>query len=74
LEKVVIRIRKNLKTTQDRSEIYANSKRTHKKFKVGYHVYLRVKLNMRSLRMGPFSKLVPCYYGPFEDMERVGPM
>jgi exosome complex RNA-binding protein Rrp4 len=39
----VIRIKQNLKVAQDRQKIYVDRKRTHKEFKVGDHVYIRVK-------------------------------
>jgi ribosomal protein L21E len=43
MEQAMIKIRKNLKVAQDRKKSYAERKRTHKEFKVGDHVYLRVK-------------------------------
>jgi hypothetical protein len=63
-----------LKVSHDRKKSYADSKRTHKEFKVGDHVYLRVKPKKSSLRMGTCAKLAPLYCGPFEAMERVGPI
>jgi hypothetical protein len=66
MEQEVNRIRHNLKATKDRQKIYADRKRTHKEFKVGDHVYLRVKPKRSSLRMGTCAKLAPHYCGPFE--------
>jgi hypothetical protein len=74
MEQAMIKIRKNLKVAQDRKKSYADNKRTHKEFKVGDHVYLRVKPKRRSLRMGTCAKLAPHYCGPFEVLERVGPV
>jgi exosome complex RNA-binding protein Rrp4 len=53
---------------------YANKNRTHKEFKVGDHVFLKVKANRSSLRLGNCSKLAARYYGSFEILERIGPV
>jgi hypothetical protein len=71
MEQEMIKIRWNMKVAQYRKKRYIQSKRTHKEFKVGDHVYLRVKPKRISLRMGTCSKLTPHYYGPFEVLERV---
>jgi deoxycytidine triphosphate deaminase len=63
-----------MKITQYRQKIYADNKRTHTEFKVGDHVYLWVKPKRSSLRMGTCAKLEPHYCGPFEVLERVGPL
>jgi hypothetical protein len=70
----MIDIRHNLRIAQDRQKIYADIKRNHKDFKVGYHVYIRVKPKRIYLRMGTCTKLAPCYFGLFEVLERVGPV
>jgi hypothetical protein len=41
---------------------------------VGDHVFLKVKANRSSLKLGDFSKLVAHYCGPFEILERIGPV
>jgi hypothetical protein len=46
------KIRQNLKLAQDRKKSYVDNKRTNKEFKVGYHVYLRVKPKRSSLSIG----------------------
>jgi hypothetical protein len=51
---------------------HADKNKTHKEFKVGDHVFLRVKANKRSLKLGNCSKLVAQYCGPFEILERIG--
>jgi hypothetical protein len=43
-------------------------------FNVGAHVFLKVKENKISLKLGNFSKLVAWFCGPFEILERIGPM
>jgi Na+-transporting NADH:ubiquinone oxidoreductase subunit NqrD len=41
---------------------------------VGDHVFLKVKANRSSLKLGNCSKLAACYCGSFEILERIGPM
>jgi hypothetical protein len=41
---------------------------------MGDHVYLRVRPMKISLRMGVCAKLAPRYCGPFEVIDRVGPI
>jgi hypothetical protein len=70
----VIQIKKNLKITQTRQKSYANRKRNPREFKMGDHVYLRVRPRKSFLRMGSFFKLSPRYCGHFEVLYRVGPI
>jgi hypothetical protein len=70
----VAKIKQNLKVAQDRQKSYADRNQTHREFKVGDHVYLRVNPKRSSLRMGTCAKLAPHYCGPFEVLERVGPV
>jgi hypothetical protein len=74
MEHAMVKIRQNMKVSQDRQKSYGDSKSTHIKFKVGDHVYLWVKPKRISLRMGTCAKLAPCYYGPFEVLEKIGPI
>ena len=46
----------------------------NREFSVGDHVYLRVKEKKISLKLGICAKLSPRYCGPFEMLERVGPV
>jgi hypothetical protein len=41
---------------------------------VGDHVFLKVKANRSSLRLGNCSKLAARFCGPFEILERIGPV
>ena len=41
---------------------------------MGDHVYLRIKPKNITLYTGSCEKLAPCYCGPFEVVERVGPI
>jgi hypothetical protein len=74
MEQQVIQIKKNLKIAQDRQKSYADRKRTPREFNTGDHVYLRVRPRNISLRMGGCAKLAPQYCGPFEVLERLGPV
>jgi hypothetical protein len=71
MEQQVIQIRQNLKIAQDIQKSYENMKMTPREFKVGDHVYLRVRARKVSLRMGACAKLVPQYCGPFDVLDRV---
>jgi hypothetical protein len=74
MEQQVTQIKQNLKVAQNRQKSYADRKRTPREFKTGDHVYLRVRPRKSSLRMGACAKLAPRYCGPFEVLDRVGPV
>jgi hypothetical protein len=74
MEEKIIKIKQNLKVSQARKKIYADKGRTHREFKVGDHVFLKVKANKSSLKLGNCSKLAARYCGPFEILERIGPV
>jgi hypothetical protein len=74
MEEQMLKIKQNLKAAQDRQKSYADKNRTHREFKVGEHVFLKVKANRSSLRLGNCSKLAARFCGPFEILERIGPV
>ena len=74
MEQEVVKIRKNLKAAQDRQKSYANKQRMNREFSVGDHVYLRVRAKKSSLKLGSCAKMSPRYCGPFEVLERIGPV
>jgi hypothetical protein len=41
---------------------------------VGDYVFLKVRTNKSSLKLGSFSKLAGRFCGPFEILERIGPV
>ena len=61
-----------MKVAQDRQKIYADKGRTRREFKVGDHIFLKVKANKIFLKLGNCSKLAARYCGPFEILERIG--
>jgi hypothetical protein len=66
MEKKMSNIKQNLKASQYRKKIYANKGRIHREFCIGDHVFLKVKANRSSLKLGNYSKLAAHYFGPFE--------
>jgi hypothetical protein len=74
MEEKMLKIKQNLKVSQDRKKNYADKGRTHREFKLGDHVFLKAKANISSLKLGNCSKLVARYCGSFEILERIGPV
>jgi hypothetical protein len=72
MEEKIVKIKYNLKVFQYRKKSYADKGRTHKEFKVGDHVFLKVKAKRSSPKLGNCSKMVARYCGPFEILERIG--
>jgi hypothetical protein len=74
IEEKRVKIKQNLKTTHDKQKIYVEKGKEHKEFKVGEHVFLKVKEKRSSLKLGSCPKLAVRYCGPFEILERIGPI
>jgi hypothetical protein len=74
MESTVRKVHKNLKEAQDRQKSYADQKRRHLEFQVGDHVYLKVKAQKSSLKLGSCTKLAPMFCGPFKILARIGPV
>ena len=67
-------MRLNLKEAQEKQKIYVDKHRVDKEFSFGDHVYLKVRARKSSLKLGSCAKLSPRYRGPFEVLERIGPV
>jgi len=57
MEREVIIIKQNSKVVQDRQKNYVYNKKTHREFKVGDHVYIRVNPKRIPLKMGTCAEL-----------------
>jgi len=71
---IISRIREKLRAAQDRQKSYADTRRRPLEFNVGDHVFLKVSPFKGSLRFGQKGKLTPRYIGPFEILQRIGPV
>jgi hypothetical protein len=74
METIVQKEKQNLKIAQDRQKSFADLKRTHAKFNIGDHVYLKVRPKNSALKLGKSTKLAPRYCRPFQVLARVGPV
>jgi hypothetical protein len=72
MEDQVVKIKQNLKATQDRQKVYANKNRTTREFKVGEHVLFKVNPKKISLNLDNCTKLEARYCGPFEILDIIG--
>ncbi|GJW16360.1 putative reverse transcriptase domain-containing protein [Tanacetum coccineum] len=72
-DKLVV-IKEKLKAARDRLKSYANNRRKSLEFEVGDRVLLKVSPCKGVIRFGKKDKLAPRYVGPFEILERIGPV
>ena len=74
MESEVKKIRQNLMVAQDRKKIYLDKKRYYREFDVGYHVSVSIKPKRSTLQWTSCVNLAPKFSGPFQILERVGPV
>jgi hypothetical protein len=74
MEEQMKTIRPRIKEVQDRQKSYANAHRVDRSYEVGDRVFLRVKPHKSSIMFGKGDKLSPRFIGPFEIVERKGPV
>ncbi|KAJ8768807.1 hypothetical protein K2173_023711 [Erythroxylum novogranatense] len=67
-------IRSRIKMAQDRQKSYVDQHRRDMEYQVGDKVFLKVSPWRGVLRFGKKGKLSPRYIGPFEIIERIGPL
>ncbi|GJX98980.1 reverse transcriptase domain-containing protein [Tanacetum coccineum] len=72
-DKVVL-IKEKLKAARDRQKSYVDNRRKPLEFEVGDRVMLKVSPWKGVIHFGKKGKLAPRYVGPFEILERVGPV
>ncbi|GJU14541.1 putative reverse transcriptase domain-containing protein [Tanacetum coccineum] len=71
--KIVV-IKEKLQAARARQKSYADSGRKMIEYKVGENVLLKVSPWKGVMRFGKKGKLAPRYVGPFEILERIGPV
>ncbi|GKC97245.1 reverse transcriptase domain-containing protein, partial [Tanacetum coccineum] len=72
-DKVVL-IKEKLKAARDHQKSYADNRCKPLEFEVGDKVLLKVSPWKGVMRFGKKGKLAPRYVGPFEILERIGPV
>ncbi|GJW32898.1 reverse transcriptase domain-containing protein [Tanacetum coccineum] len=72
--KKISHIKDRLKVTRDRHKSYADKRRKPLEFSVGDYVLLKVSPWKGVVRFGKKGKLAPRFVGPFEIIEKVGPV
>nr|GEV98323.1 putative reverse transcriptase domain-containing protein [Tanacetum cinerariifolium] len=70
----VLLIKEKLKAVRDRQKSYADNRRKPLEFEVGYKVLLNVSSWKGVMHFGKKRKLATRYVGPFEILERIGPV
>ncbi|GJX72770.1 putative reverse transcriptase domain-containing protein [Tanacetum coccineum] len=70
----ISQIKDRLKAARDRQKSYADKRRKPLEFSVGDYVLLKVSPWKGVVRFGKKGKLAPRFVGPFEIIEKVGPM
>ncbi|GJX34113.1 reverse transcriptase domain-containing protein [Tanacetum coccineum] len=70
----IVQIRERLKTARSRQKCYADRRRKPLEFQVGDRVLFRVSPWKGVVRFGKREKLAPRFVGPFEIVERIGPV
>ena len=72
-EKVKI-IKERLKVVTDRQKFYVDMRRKDIRYEIGEKVYLKVSPWKKVMRFGKKGKLSPRFIGPYEVIEKVGPV
>ena len=67
-------IREQLKVATDRQKSYVDMKRKDIQYEIGEKVFLKISPCKKVMRFGKKGKLSPRFIGPFEVIEKVGPV
>nr|GEZ43208.1 hypothetical protein [Tanacetum cinerariifolium] len=70
----IVQIKKRLKVARDRQKSYADKRQKLLEYSVGDKVLLKVSPRKGVVRFSKRSKLSPKYVGPFDIVERIGPV
>ena len=73
-EEKVKMIRERLKVATNRQKSYADMKRKDTRYEVDEKVFLKVLPLKKVVRFGKKGKLSPRFIGPYEVIEKVGPI
>ena len=73
-EEKVKMIRERLKVATDRQKSYVDMKRKNIRYEVGEKVFLKVSPRKKVMIFGKKGKLSPRFIGPYEVIEKVGPV
>ncbi|XP_008239126.1 PREDICTED: uncharacterized protein LOC103337735 [Prunus mume] len=74
-DRVLTLLKSNLLMAQTRMKTQADKHRSEREFQVGDMVYLRlVPYRLQSLAAHSYHKLLPKFYGPYEILEKLGPV
>ena len=63
-----------MKAAQSRQKSYADKRRRQLEFEIGDKVFLRISPTKGVMRFVKKGKLSPRYIGPFEILDRIGPV
>ncbi|GJX44403.1 hypothetical protein Tco_0261079 [Tanacetum coccineum] len=72
--KKIFKIKDRMQVARDRQKSYADQRRRPLEFEVGDRVLLKVAPWKGVVRFGKRRKLNPRYIGPFQNIERIGPV
>ena len=67
-------IKERLKVATDRQKSYADMKRKDIRYEIGEKMFLKVSPWKKVMRFGKNGKLSPRFIGPYELIEKVGPV
>ena len=74
-DKVLTLLKSNLLMAQNRMKVQADKHRSERELQVGDLVYLRlVPYRLQSLAPHSYHKLLPKFYGPYEVLDKMGPV
>ena len=73
-EEKVKMIRERLKVATDKQKSYADMKRKDIRYEIGEKVFLKVSPWKKVMRFGKKGELSPRFIGPYEVIEKVGPI
>jgi hypothetical protein len=74
MEVAMVRVKKNLKAASDKQKNYEDKNMTTREFKVEEHVLLKFNSKKRSLKLVSCTLIISKLCGPFQILDRIGPI